>query len=246
MASRDPLRFSLRQLLVAIFGFALLLSFCSGGWYAVSAAREAARQMSEQNNFRQVALGLHSYVDANGAFPPACIRDAKGRAHMSWRVSITPFLMSHNFYSRYDRNKPWDDPANDGLSRAHGNFIVYGAPGLRNADPAFTNIVMPTGPGTVGEGVKLSDITDDYATTILLLPLKPSDIPWHEPRDLDISDISRAPGDPNRILIHGRLFTGGFAAMVDGSVVRLPEDLPYDTLMTMLTIAGGETVEVTR
>jgi hypothetical protein len=103
---------------------------------------------------------------------------------------------------------------------------------------------MPVGPGTIGEHqTSIDDITDGNSTTIMLLALKPSDILWHEPRDLSISDITRAPGDPKRILIHGKLFRGAWCAFVDGRVAMLPADLDYDNFIAMLTISGDEKVE---
>jgi prepilin-type processing-associated H-X9-DG protein len=122
--------------------------------------------------------------------------------------------------------------------------LWFVSPRAENIDKFCTNIFMPTGPGTVGEtSVSLDDITDDHATTILLLCYLKSDVHWHEPRDIHISEFARAPGDPQRILFRGELFQGANAAMVDGSVRWLPADLKYDTLLAMLTITGGETVD---
>src|SRR5262245_1128568 len=47
---------------------------------------------ASSNNLKHVALALHCFHDVHGAFPDAAIRDAKGKALLSWRVAILPYV----------------------------------------------------------------------------------------------------------------------------------------------------------
>lgn len=211
-------------------------------WQAGSAMREAARRIEESQRLKWIALAMHNYHAVYQSFPEAVVIDTEKQPFRSWRVSVVPFIESSNLFTQYQLQQAWNSPANDALCRFE--FRLYSSPRATNKDKFCTNIFMPIGAGTVGEmPVSLDDITDDHATTILLLCHLKSDVHWHEPRDIHISEFTRAPGDPNRILFRGELFKGAHAAMVDGRVHWLPADLKYDTLMAMLTIAGGESVD---
>ena len=62
--------FTLVELLVVIAIIGILVAILLP---AVQAAREAARRASCKNNLRQVALAMHNFHDAFGAFPPSRI-----------------------------------------------------------------------------------------------------------------------------------------------------------------------------
>lgn len=110
-----------------------------------------------------------------------------------------------------------------------------------------TNFVVVAGPGTLfpdDKPASLSDIKDDPATTILFVEIGNSDIPWYEPRDLRIDNMSFQVNDPNTKLscIGNRRKRGAFVATADFTVHWLPETTPPATIKAMLTIDGGEKV----
>ncbi len=238
-ADYRPLRFSLGAVFFTIL---IAAAICSIAYYAVQ-ARKAARRMSESTNLKNIVLALHNYHDYYKVFPVACVNDVSGRGYLSWRVAITPFIESKNPLGAYRRNEAWDSLFNDALCRSNHAPIFF-APD-QPSRTGHTNIVMVVGKGTLGEKpVTMAEVTDGASTTIAVFALKPSDIAWHEPRDLQLSEITRASGNKQRILIRGKLFQGGLCGFVDGSVHWLPADLDYDTFIAMLTIAGGEQVDM--
>ena len=113
----------------------------------------------------------------------------------------------------------------------------------------MTSYVIITGPGTAfasDQSVSLDDVADGTANTILVVETRGSDIHWMEPRDLTMRTIHLAvnPGQGKPPGISSYHPGCANVAMADGSVRFLRDDLPAKTLRGLLTIAGGETIDL--
>lgn len=214
----------------------------------LSMARDAARHVSAMNQAKNIVLAMHNYQDANKVFPQAIIHDPQNVPLRSWRYAIIPYITNDPLYGQYDQSQPWNSAANDSLCRKNNYAeFIFARPGARNKNEHCTNFVVVTGPGTMfpdQEWIALKDVTDDHATTIMLVEIDHSDILWYEPRDLRIDKMSFIINDPDRSLpcIGNRRSKGALVAMADGSVKFLPQDTPPETLKAMLTIAGDAQV----
>jgi prepilin-type N-terminal cleavage/methylation domain-containing protein/prepilin-type processing-associated H-X9-DG protein len=102
--------FTLIELLVVIAIIAVLIGLIVP---AVQKAREAAARVQCQNNLKQLGLGLHTYHDANNAFPqnhrPA---GAANSVRERWFTRILPYIEENALYSRYDETTNWDSATN--------------------------------------------------------------------------------------------------------------------------------------
>jgi len=102
--------FTLIELLVVIAIIAILIGLLLP---AVQKVREAAARMKCQNNMKQLAIGVHTYNDANKRLPPAVLianAPANGTNEMlsayrtpgfgpNWAVMILPFIEQDGLYS---------------------------------------------------------------------------------------------------------------------------------------------------
>jgi prepilin-type N-terminal cleavage/methylation domain-containing protein/prepilin-type processing-associated H-X9-DG protein len=97
---RSSRAFTLIELLVVIAIIAVLIALLLP---AVQAAREAARRAQCTNNLKQLGLGIHNYLQANGAFPPlwgnfgvpsppSGPSGPNGEWPLGWGVGILPFI----------------------------------------------------------------------------------------------------------------------------------------------------------
>lgn len=79
--------------------------------------RTPARTQRQQsiNNLKQIALAMHNFESAYGAFPPAVIYGPDNKLWHSWCVLILPFLDRRDLYNAYDFTQPWDSPKNKAL-----------------------------------------------------------------------------------------------------------------------------------
>ena len=234
--------FSLAGLLRLIAVAAVLLAFGGAAWRYYDGIWSHVAHLQFQGRMKQTALGLHNYLDTYGTMPPTG-SPSSAEPICSWRVSAMPFMEQQAFFAAYRQDLPWNDPTNDALCRSQVRNI-FSHTRHRNVHDQCTNIIAVTGPGTIWppEGPRsFSDVTDDHDSTIILVEIARSDIAWHEPRDIDIAEVSFV-GGPGLRRIGGHRPGGAHVVTANGQVRFLPDSTPPETLRAMLTIAGGEDV----
>ena len=249
-------RSSVWKILVAIPLIGLLISLL---FPDTPRARECGRQERCAKNIETIMAALKEYHDDHGAFPPAYVCDAEGEPMHSWRVLILPYLGQEELYRQYDFTQPWNGPENMKLAAQRPEeyscrSATWGE--TQEEVPYTTNYVAVVGPDTAWPGttsLALQDIRDRDDSTIMVAEIaRESGIRWMEPRDLS-SDVAcygwtQRPG-PSLCLAHLHLKSdqrGAHAGFVDGTTRYLREDLPASTIKALLTVNGGESVDIDR
>jgi type II secretory pathway pseudopilin PulG len=201
-------------------------------------AGPAARRIQCSNNLKQIALALHSYEDRYGALPPAHTVDAEGKPLHSWRTLILPFMEHEPLYQKIDLSKPWDDPANKLAFDTLPNG--YGCPSANcpMTHTVYMSVALPGGCFKPTEPRKLSEITDDHSSTLMVMEVDEKQaVHWMSPTDaIDLNSLKPESGArfPHQ---------NGFQALfVDFSVHFLNADLKPETLRALITIDGKDVV----
>jgi hypothetical protein len=197
----------------------------------------------------EINLKFIAVAAANGSgrepdsFPPGGTFTEDGRMLHGWEVHCLPYL--GYVAKEIDFNEPWNGPRN--------------APYFRCIIPGFINSQMRSAPLTdadgfglshyaansrvmgPGKGMKVSDITDGAANTILIGEVNANFRPWGHPinwRD-PAKGINKSPdgfGGP-------RSSGGALFAMADGSVRFVNEGVSPTVLRALATPNGGEEVD---
>jgi prepilin-type N-terminal cleavage/methylation domain-containing protein/prepilin-type processing-associated H-X9-DG protein len=100
--------FTLIELLVVIAIIGVLIALLLP---AVQAAREAARRTQCVNNLKQIALGMHNYLDARGALPGAYL--VYPTTEFSALSQALPQLEQSASFNALNFSLPYGDPSND-------------------------------------------------------------------------------------------------------------------------------------
>lgn len=215
-----------------------------------SLPRVAVNRMHCQNNLRQLGIALQNYHDTYKTFPPAYIADASGKPMHSWRVLLLPFMEEQKLYDQYRFDEPWDGPNNRQL--AQHIPPMYRCPSDPDTKPpsGTTSYLAVVGPETVwpdAKAVSLAKIKDGSSNTILVVESHNTGIHWMEPRDLHTTQmpLSICPMQGQGICsLHGPKRELAQVVLADCSVRVLTDKTPPATLRALLTIAGGEEVDL--
>jgi type II secretory pathway pseudopilin PulG len=199
-------------------------------------AGPAAHRAQCTNNLKQIALALQNYETANDALPPAYTVDAVGRRLHSWRTLILPYLELSPLYNTIDLTKPWNDPAN---AEAYATEVLQYrclAADFPEKHTSYLAIVAPDGCFLPDRPRRLSEITDDLGSTLMVIEVaSDQSVHWMAPVDADESLVMGL--GPRSKLNHA----GGMnAALVNGSVRFLRAVIPAAERRAMISIAGHD------
>ena len=183
-------------------------------------------------------MAVANYESAHGHFPPAYLADEAGTPRHSWRVLILPYIEEQKLYDAYRFDEPWDGPNNAKLAGRMPR--VFALHGLGSPGGTTTNYLAVVGPETAWPGstpAKREAITDDPASTILVVENLGAGVHWMEPRDLDFATMDFALRSPRGLSSH---YVDPAIVTVDGTVRRLHAGLTPEILRALLTARGGE------
>lgn len=212
---------------------------------AVSAARDSANRMRDQNNLKQIALAVLNYESAYKKMPAPVAINSKGEKVWSWSVSILPFCEQLQIYNQVNfmDMKPWDAPGNNALQGPAPTFLQSIRANLPQGSRE-ANIFLISAPAKLPQGnplfidgtyTKFADVIDGTSNTILAIMLVKHTAPWAAPQTLTADEAYQLIQNEDK---HFQV------AMCDGSVIQLPVTIDKPTFDAMVTRDGGEVVNI--
>ncbi len=191
------------------------------------------------NHLKQIGLAFHLSLDKNKTFPAAAIYGKDGKALLSWRVAVLPFLddKAQALYKEFKLDEPWDGAHNKKLlDRMPEVYKSPAAKGKTNTTP-YQVITGPNTPFANDKGLKIFQITDGTSNTILAVEATPA-VPWTKPADVVYDAKKPLPQ-------FGGVAKGGFTIlMFDGSTRFVRPGFDEQTLRDAITPSGGEPVDM--
>jgi hypothetical protein len=153
------------------------------GAQAKPASEKEARELAVAR-LKQLATAFHLYLDEHKTFPPAALVAKDGKALLSWRVLLLPYMKEEKLFREFNLAEPWDS--------AHNRKLLAKMPALfaptwgEKAEVNTTPWQVFTGPQTMFEGTKgcrISDIPDGTVNVIMVVEASRA-VPWTKPEDL--------------------------------------------------------------
>lgn len=200
-------------------------------------APRRARENAATNNLKQLGLAMHNYHDTFNRMPGGGL-DEKGKAKLSWRVHLLPFLEQAALYNQFNMDEPWDSETNKPLIDRMP--AVFKAPGSE-AKAGLTNYVALRHENAVitgKEGKRFADIVDGTSNTLMVVEADDKQaVTWTKPDDLDFD-----PKKPHTGL--GTLRNGQFLVLFcDGSVRFISSKITADMLNRLVDRQDGKPID---
>jgi hypothetical protein len=193
----------------------------------------AAKRSQSAQNLKQIGLAMHNYHDAHGTFPPQAIYSKDGKALLSWRVLILPYIEQNDLYKKFKLDEPWDSPHNKKLIplMPRTYLPVTGKPTEKHG--TYYQVFFGLGAAFQGKrGLRINAFTDGLSNTIMVIEAG-KDVVWTKPEDI--------PFDGKNLPKLGGMFEDGFnTLMCDGSVRFLSRKISETTLKAAITRADGD------
>ena len=163
-------------------------------------------------------------------------RSADGKAGLSWRVHLLPFLDQAPLYNQFNFDEAWDSDHNKALIEKMPE--LFKVDGVTEAGKTSLHVFTGDGaPFAKDQAPGIRDFTDGTSNTILVVQAGPdtADI-WTKPGGLDFD-----PKNPIKAL--GTLAEDLFLIlMTDGSVRRVNKTIPAETLRHLIEHQDGQAV----
>jgi RNA polymerase sigma factor (sigma-70 family) len=226
-------------------------------------AAQLARNMAlSRVNLKKLALAMHNYNDVYTHLPLAATMSKDGKALLSWRVQLLPFLGEQALYNQFKHDEPWDSPHNKKLLAKMP--AVYAPPGVQTRRPYSTyyQVFVSTGfgAGAPGMGGSMSGASGSAMPGGSAMPSAPGGMPGGAK-----PPGGGAPGRPSAGPMEGILgprpggpqpgAPGGSgpvgasespAAFIKGGATRIPVNFPDGTSNTILIVEAGNAVPWTK
>jgi hypothetical protein len=203
---------------------------------------QAGEPLSDQDcrmrtieNLRRIGAALTDYVQKYGALPPQAIQNQAGQRTLSWRVAILPQLGYDALYRQFRLHEPWDSPHNSQLVAQIPPELQ--SPERRDSATSYLAVVGPDSALGGVRGTHPESFEDGAENTLLVIEAdKDSAVLWTQP-----SDFAPKSAEPGLGL--GKSHQDGTIALAaDGSVWRIPLQLPAHVVAALLTTDRGESV----
>src|SRR5262245_38337651 len=230
--------------IVRVFGTTACLAFFGSALTADTPKEDAPKEppatraqfQKTTNNLKQIALAFHNYESAFQFFPPPAIVDKNGKALLSWRVAILPFIEEDMLYKEFKLDEPWDSDHNKRLLARMPKLYVPVRHKTADGDGTYYRVFVNSGALFESKNkTRIASITDGTSNTIMVIEAGDA-VPWTKPDELEYDPAKRIPA-------LGGMFDGDFHfALADGSVRKFRKGKKEEIMHKLITRAGGEIV----
>jgi hypothetical protein len=198
---------------------------------------ERRQLTASQNNLKQIGLAFHNHNDTFNRLP-GDIMDKDGKALLSWRVAILPFIEQENLYKQFKLDEPWDSDNNKKLVAQMPKLYARVRVKAKEGETFYQ---VFTGKNALfdGKAATIQGIPDGSSNTGMVFEAG-EPVVWTKPGDMAFDEKKALPK-------LGGLFDGDFhVCLGDGSVVRVKKGADEKELKKLIMPADGLVVDISK
>ncbi len=185
---------------------------------------------------KQLGLAFHNYESAYQYFP-GNIEDKDGKALLSWRVAILPFIEEDKLYKEFKLDEPWDSEHNKKLVAKMPKMYTPIRVQAKEGETYYQRFGGPDTPLVAKQKLKIVNFLDGLSNTGLVFEAG-DPVVWTKPADLPFDKTKALPK-------LGAHFDGACHVLIaDGSVIRMKKDPDEKELKKLIMPADGEVIDL--
>jgi RNA polymerase sigma factor (sigma-70 family) len=149
-----------------------------------------AQRQKSQEKLKRIANAMINYHDAIGSLPQDSYDLRSGKALLSWRVHLLPYLDQFSLYKQFNLDEPWDSETNRKLLAKLPDIYRTGIEAKDATDTYYQGFA---GPETIFEPrrkLTIFQVHDGLSNTLAVAEVGPP-VPWSKP-----ADVPYAPDKP--------------------------------------------------
>jgi len=223
----------------------------SVGWVVVNAILEVRRELADVMRYDaafKISHGIRFYSSDSRLLPPAFQIDTKTGSKTSWRVLLE--LYYDNFIRKHDASLAWNASKNLQVASDFGWIPYCPREAITKSSEGVphTMFAVISGDNTLfveDQCFSLDEITDGRENTLVVVQILNSDIPWSEPRDLEMSQLDRlhhylSSSESQENDLIG--FEGQYLLFTDFEIFQVLRPMQIDDFKALITPKSGETI----
>lgn len=194
--------------------------------------------LRSQGNLKQIGLAMIHFADTYNGKMPTDIRDKDGKALLSWRVAILPFVEEDKLYKEFKLDESWDSDHNKKLiakmPKTYAPVRVKSKEGetfyqvFDGEKALFGPKKTPRFPASIADGTSITGLVFEAGEPVI----------WSKPADLAFDEKKALPK-------LGGLFDGECnVVLCDGSVIRLKKNPDEKELKLFIMPADGTPLDI--
>ncbi|MEZ6057087.1 MAG: DUF1559 domain-containing protein [Planctomycetaceae bacterium] len=184
----------------AVGGFFLVRAFTNKVTEVVAETTVAVSDDKTKQSLHDLAIAMHNYHDNHNRLPsPGKSHD--GKAGLSWRVHLLPYIEQAPLYNEFHLDEPWDSPHN--LTLLDRMPKLYTSPDVTQAGFTTFRLVAGQASGsnsqqqpvvtafTAEEGSRFRDLSDGMTNIVLVVSSGPSTaVEWTKPETIPFNETN--------------------------------------------------------
>jgi hypothetical protein len=205
---------------------AVVILICGMCGYGIYAVIKMERANACELRLKAICQGLQMYEATYRCLPPSYVLDNAGERKHSWRALLLPYFYYGDTDYKYDYVQRWNAARNE---KCVGKYNVYQCPSHSDSSE-MTNYVAVVDKASLWPLQQAGKLQPGSKNKILLVELARSDIPWRQPKDIELGEFVKSIRSGSASVFYNEYVGGVLAIDASGECQIIDPSEPEESI----------------